>query len=700
MVLLPLGLLAALAAPLPGPSPSPTPSPQAISEYIVVTAKGLREDPDLVPAMVTVVTGEEERARAAGDLRSALAGVAGVDVAPGSDNGPASSVPEFWGLKEFDAFLLVADEVPWGGAFNPALATLSLEDLDHVEVLRGPAPVMYGATSFVGVVHVVHRAAADRARDARLSIGSFGSGSGQAALPFRWAGFDSRVSADVTRRGFRDDRTGFDRFHGLWRNGRSLGAGRFGFDLEFSAVNQDPASPHLREGGSLSASTPLDANYNPEGAFLDDHRFTGTARYERPVGTAAWSTIASFSHGSLDIFRGFLTEVAGPLAPAHGIRGTVDLTDIYFDTHLAWNRSPRWQVVAGADHLHGEGKAIGGDFDYETDLAGTRATSLGIPDVPADDQVEDRREFSGLYGFVAYQPSGRVRLEAGARVNRTMEEREDPREKAAHVAGTPDAGSRSDFRLSGTLGGEWTAWSRGAESLRLFADYRAAFKPAAFDFGIGEGEAGGAEGLLDPETANTYEVGARTRLANGRLEIEGSGFWMDFRNLVLATTVNGVPALRNSGRDRFKGVEVEAKWRARDHLFVRGGYSWHDARFTDSVQILDGVAVQLAGNRLEMSAHQVAGAAAVWAPDNGLIASAELAYVGSRFLDRLNDDTLTPGYTEISGGIGWRHRRFEVRLDGRNLGGRRPPVSESELGDAQYYILPARQVDASVRLRW
>ena len=153
---MPLLLLVAAALATP-PSPSPVPSPPIVTEVIEVTAKGLHEETESVPAMVTVVSGEETRGRNADDLRSALVGVAGVDVAPGSDNGPASSVPEFWGLKEFDAFLLVADEVPWGGAFNPALSTVDLEDLDRIEVLRGPAPVMYGATSFVGVVHVVHR---------------------------------------------------------------------------------------------------------------------------------------------------------------------------------------------------------------------------------------------------------------------------------------------------------------------------------------------------------------------------------------------------------------------------------------------------------------------------------------------------------------------------------------------------------------
>src|SRR6185369_10327030 len=149
---------------------------------------------------------------------------------------------------------------------------------------------------------------------------------------------------------------------------------------------------------------------------------------------------------------------------------------------------------------HGEGKAVGGAFDYTTSLSGLPAPAVPVPPVPQDDQVEDRREFSGLYASVQYLLSARFRIDGGLRLNRTMEEREDPREKATRPAGEKDAGEREDTRLSGTAAVEWTAWSLGRESLRVFADYRAAFKPAAFDFGIGEGESGEEEGLLLPET--------------------------------------------------------------------------------------------------------------------------------------------------------------------------------------------------------
>src|SRR6185312_16460597 len=115
---------------------------------VEVTTSKLAEPIDQTPAMITVISGEELRARGVVDLRTALSLVAGVDIAPAGDAGPAASVPGMWGLREFDAFLLVVDGIPSGGAFNPALTTLDLNDVERIEVLRGAAPVMYGATSF------------------------------------------------------------------------------------------------------------------------------------------------------------------------------------------------------------------------------------------------------------------------------------------------------------------------------------------------------------------------------------------------------------------------------------------------------------------------------------------------------------------------------------------------------------------------
>ena len=151
-------------------------------DSVVITATRIPEPADQVPAAISVVSGPELRQRDATDMGSALALVPGVESPAGGDAGPSSAVPSFWGLHEFDAFLLVVDGVPWGGAFNPGITTLNLNDTQRVEVLKGAAPVMYGATSFVGVVHVLHYPAGEAANEAEVAVGNFGSIKGSASL--------------------------------------------------------------------------------------------------------------------------------------------------------------------------------------------------------------------------------------------------------------------------------------------------------------------------------------------------------------------------------------------------------------------------------------------------------------------------------------------------------------------------------------
>src|ERR1700682_1916785 len=157
-----VGSLLALAEHAAAQTAQTSPPPQTplvVREQVEVVATRLPETPHEVPASVEVIDGDTLRAMGASNLREALSLAAGVEMGPGGGNGPAGAVPEFWGLREFDAFLLVVDDIPWGGAFNPALTTLNLHDVERIEILRGSAPVTYGATSFVGVIHVVHKAA-------------------------------------------------------------------------------------------------------------------------------------------------------------------------------------------------------------------------------------------------------------------------------------------------------------------------------------------------------------------------------------------------------------------------------------------------------------------------------------------------------------------------------------------------------------
>ena len=93
-----------------------------------------------------------------------------------------------------------------------------------------------------------------------------------------------------------------------------------------------------------------------------------------------------------------------------------------------------------------------------------------------------------------------------------------------------------------------------------------------------------------------------------------------------------------------------------------------------------------------MSPHNLAALALSWSAQQGIFASGELSYVGSRYLNKRNT-ALADHYATLLALVGYRHGRYEVRVSGRNLTDRRDAVAESELGDAQYYRLFPRRFD-------
>lgn len=711
-----------MAQSAPPPSAPPQKAP-TVQERVEVTATRLPEDPHDVPTPIEVFTGEELIARGARDLRTAMSAAIGVEIAPGGDTGPASSVPAFWGLKEFDAFLLVVDGVPWGGAFNPALTTLDLNDLDRIEVLRGPAPVMYGATSFVGVIQVVHKDAAAAGRSLTLHGGSYGSGGGSFSTAIPLGGnWNARLSMDGEREGFRDERTEYRRGHSLLRVGKKpVNDQRVWFNIDANWLDQNPPSPRPREespgaegGGAavrglsdpLLPEVPVDANQNPAGAFLDDHRLTVMGGFDRKVGGAMWSTTASISQNRQDAFRGFLTPPldpdAGPDAEAHGLKEKIHLTDFYVDSQFSWKLPKAVTLLLGAEYLHGTGNAKGADFDYEAPFDGSVATQIDKPAI-LDVTIHDLRNFIGPYASIEWRPVDRFRIDAAVRLNIAHESRDD----ADPGAGTFSSDKQTDVRAGTNVGAIYTAWQHDQDSLNLYVNYRDTFKPAAIDFGIGQNDTGGqAEGdvrtILKPETSRSVEGGLKGRLFNGRMELEASGFFMNFSNLVVATIIGGLPALTNAGEEQFKGFETGGSFFLPHNLIARANYTFHNATFTHFSQLAEdggGDVEVFDGKRIEVSPLNLAAVSVYYAPTHGLLGGVSMNYTGSRFLDRANTIE-AEGFPTVDLSAGYRTSRWEIRVDARNIGNRRDPVAESELGPDQFYLMTNRRVEGTFRVHF
>jgi len=681
-----------------GCAPALAVEPQTLEPIEVTTAKIPVALSD-VAANVNVVSGDELRARGATDLRTALSLVSGVDIAPGGDGGPASSVPALWGLREFDAFLLVVDGIPSGGAFTPALATLNLANVERIEVVKGAAPVSYGATSFVGVIHVIHYAAGQGPATVEVGAGSRGSARIAAAIPLSDAGapWQQSLLLDADKQELEPDRAGWDRAHVLYRGAGEVGGGQFTIDADATQLRQDPTSPHPREGRVLSARVPLDANDNPRGAKQDEDRGQLAFGYVLPTRLGDWSTRLAYARSNADNVRGFLRgDFAddGVTHNADGFEQHVHRTEVYLDSHFATPLNDRATLVWGFDHLYGKGDQRSNNFEYAVLPNGSNAPDWRTLHIDEATKLDDKRNFTGLYADLEYALTDAWRLEAGIRFNHT---RESTRGLETDLTGDEpeiaDGGSDqlSENRWAGALGTSYRVWQDGRDYVTLYASYRNTFKPAVVDFGP-EAEFE----ILKPEDAESGEVGVKGRHLDGHFEWDLSVFRMNFHNLVVSQDVDGLPGLTNAGNERFKGAEAEARWNFADGFSLVGTYAYHDARFGNYVQDFDGVPTQLRGNLLEMSPQHIGSVGLMYTPPQGLRAYAVADYVGKRWLNKRNT-AIAEDYTTFDAGIGYAWDRWEVRFDGYNLSDRRDPVAESELGDAQYYRMPARSYWLSAR---
>jgi iron complex outermembrane receptor protein len=231
----------------------------------------------------------------------------------------------------------------------------------------------------------------------------------------------------------------------------------------------------------------------------------------------------------------------------------------------------------------------------------------------------------------------------------------------------------------------------GKDELVLYADYRNAFKPSAIDFGPDY-----RPDLLSPETAQSYEAGVKGAAGNGRLTYQAETFWLDFNNLVVATSSG---ALANSAGDRLKGIEAELRYQVTTDLLLVASAAYHDARFTQH-QVFDGTSsVDVSGNQLTLSPHILSSAGLLYTPERGVNVTVVARYIGRRYLDEENTAPVG-GYATLDANVGYVWDRFRVVVEGTNLTNQRPPVTSSEFGSQSFYLLPARMAWLRFGYRW
>lgn len=193
-------------------------------ENIVVTASRYGQSPLDSPSTIAVLTEEDIRTSGATNIPDLLRRVVGVEVMSLSASQPDVSIRGFnRELSNKVLVLLDGRSLYLDLLGNTAWATLpvSLEEIERIEVIRGPGSAVYGANAMTGVINIITRTPGTGDNLVTVEGGSPGYGRGTAMVT-------GRKEAYAYRMAFNYDQTG------VWNTEQPVAEG-----LAFEANHED-----------------------------------------------------------------------------------------------------------------------------------------------------------------------------------------------------------------------------------------------------------------------------------------------------------------------------------------------------------------------------------------------------------------------------------------------------------------------------
>lgn len=170
---------------------------------VVVSATRSPLERSAVAAAVSVVTGAELQQRGIRNVAEALRSITGTAVVQGGSYGAPASLFLRGGESDYVQVLIDGIQINSPGELFD-FGNLTVENIERIEVVRGPVSVLYGSDAVTGVVQLFTRAGVRRGGvSAAASAGSFGSGALNAGL----AGGNAALGYSIGVSHFRTDGT-------------------------------------------------------------------------------------------------------------------------------------------------------------------------------------------------------------------------------------------------------------------------------------------------------------------------------------------------------------------------------------------------------------------------------------------------------------------------------------------------------------
>jgi iron complex outermembrane recepter protein len=555
-------------------------------DAVVVTANKRVENVREVAAAISVIGERQLENMGANSLTDYADLVPGLQV---QDNGsPGMTSISLRGVAALSSGATVAtylDEVPVGSsgiyqAANMFNLDLLPYDIGRIEVLRGPQGTLYGAGAIGGLLKYV-------TREPNLSDSEFRLGAGLSSIQDGDQGWNARFGASIP---LQHDRLGLqvsyarNELPGYVDNaadgredinsGQQVGARAAlvwdgdAFDLKLSALRQsvdsddtaivalDPADGEPMFGdlmGQSWAPQPFEKDLDLYSLTLDWD--LGWADF---VSATGWSdTQTMYQLDSTIQFGEFANLQLGlPERGLSDVRYEMDLDKLTQEFRLTSKSGGHFEWLVGAFYTKEDAiqrqvvrlrQGDGTPLPAPLEMFGV----LAIVELPSD-----YRE-TALFANGAWRVTDRFKIDAGVRQARNEQtfSQNVPAGVLVAIGSAPGASEEDVFTWS--LSPQFQL----ADDVMVYARAATGYQPGGPNVALP-----GIPPSVDSSMLSSYEVGLKSQFADRRVQLDLALFRIDWEDIQVASSFNGIGGLVNGGEATSEGIELAALFRPVDAL--------------------------------------------------------------------------------------------------------------------------------------
>lgn len=565
-----------------GASPSEGSESVALEE-VVVTAQKREQRLIDVPLSVAALSGETlERAGidTLVDVSHAVPGLVVSDAGGGFIRYYVRGVGNVYGSSSTSLVGVYLDEADVTGSATTQL-DLRANDIERVEVLKGPQGTLYGAGSSGGTIRFITRDPELDRFTAKGDVDVYATDGGDMSqavsavvnvpvvedvLGLRvvgnfsdlggWVDQPAAGRSDINNQELREVRV-----KGLWKP----------FD---ELTVKGLVYLHRNEGDGIASST--DADYQLDAATDPTRRlpfatdfdiYNLTATYEFPALTLLSSSTYVDNSARLSLSQKYATEP--PPAPIFEVLSSNNTTDT--------------QVFTQEIRLNGDAGRIdwtAGVFYKDVSYRNRNLLELSQGDVYLGAIPlfgKEKSKSGSLFGDVSYALTDRAEIGAGIRYF------SDDLESFDGFSRRDGSFHSVDPRLYFSYG--------FTPDVRVYVSAAEGFRSGGFNSENGELT------TFDPEKVRSYELGLKASLLDRRLSLETALFLSNYEDIqMFRLDASNLGSIDNGGDARVKGIDVALDWQMTERLLLELSGNYTD---TDVVSLAPGVAAVVKGDSVD-----------------------------------------------------------------------------------------------------